>query len=297
MVQQKLPQWLTRVARQMLMDFEDTSHIQHNLSKGQTREGILLRQALAKYVPRHVLTLGSGEIRSVDEKVSSQQDIMIVDPATPPLYEQDEYRVVPVECLHMVGEVKSILGLRELDEAWSKSHFVKQMPKVAWHQSHSFIVINRGLNAYGRTWPFFPTASFIFAYDSIDLEALGERIYPLSLTTPVEYRVDAIFVLKQGFIIWGDGNLETPQYHFRPRPESTFMAATSTPEGVLMTMMRWINSILADAWMPPFDIGRYMSAAIVSDHARWWVQPEPVIEVTIPIPKPTRGDESAEGSG
>jgi len=60
-----------------------------------------------------------GEVRSAQGETSGEQDILIVDPRTPPLYGRD-YQVVPIECVHVVGEVKSNLTVRDLEETWRR---------------------------------------------------------------------------------------------------------------------------------------------------------------------------------
>jgi hypothetical protein len=56
------------------------------------------------------------------------------------------------------------------------------------------------------------------------------------------------------------------------------MLQASDPGQVLVVMTAWINRVLADAWMPKFDINRYIDAAQIGmrlDYFRpsWWPQP------------------------
>lgn len=270
-----LPGWLHGVARRMVSDFEDTAGIKHRGSKGTAREEVLIREFLEKYVPGHVQVVHSGEIRSADGLVSSQQDVLIVDPATPRLYSDDDYQVIPIECVHCVGEVKSHLGCSELAKAWASSAAVKHMPKTAYRRRGDGQLGDSGrFFAYGKPWRYFPTASFIFAYDSIDLEALasdmiGNAVWAARQANGgPEHYIDAVFVLKKGFIYWGqEGRL-----HTRPQPESTICTIRSPEPGqVLIAMTSWINDILADSWMPGgFNIDSYIGKAELGSSVSWY---------------------------
>ncbi len=80
---------LESVAARMLADFEASSVVEHRGSKGTVRETGFRTDFLAKYLPRNVEVTGSGEVISADGQVSGQCDVLLVDPATPPLWDTD----------------------------------------------------------------------------------------------------------------------------------------------------------------------------------------------------------------
>jgi hypothetical protein len=98
---------LDSTARKMLVDFEASGAVEHRRSKGTIREAYLL-DYLRKYLPRAVKAEHSGEAVTVDGEVSKECDIMILDPSTPPFRDEEDYRIVPIECVQGVIEVKSL---------------------------------------------------------------------------------------------------------------------------------------------------------------------------------------------
>jgi hypothetical protein len=59
--------------------------------------------------------------------------IVIMDPSTPPFWSEQDYRIVPAECVYGVIEVKSSLDTKELCSAWEQIAQVKALPKTAYH--------------------------------------------------------------------------------------------------------------------------------------------------------------------
>lgn len=161
---------LGSVSKKMLADFKATGALKHSGSKGAVRESLLLHGYLSKYLPRTVIAAHSGEVIAVDAGVSSQCDLLVLDPSTPPFWDEDGYRVVPIECVYGVIEVKSFLDARELRETWSKIAEIKRMEKNAFRQHPGF---SRSRTIYGKAWGYVPTSGMVFAYDGAELETLG----------------------------------------------------------------------------------------------------------------------------
>jgi hypothetical protein len=65
--------------------------------KGASREDIV-RDFVARYLPRSAEATGRGEIITADGQVSPECDVMIVDRSTPPLMDSRDFRIVPAEC-------------------------------------------------------------------------------------------------------------------------------------------------------------------------------------------------------
>jgi hypothetical protein len=122
---------LASVANKMLADFNASSVAKHSGSKGTVREAQLLSNYLRKYLPRNVIAEHSGEVVAANGAVSGQCDIVIVDPSTPPFWDDEDYRIVPAECVYGVIEVKSSLDASELRKAWKQIARVKALPKTA----------------------------------------------------------------------------------------------------------------------------------------------------------------------
>lgn len=188
-------------------------------SKGTVREAQLLRNYVHKYLPRNVIAEHSGEVVAANGEVSGQCDIVIVDPSTPPFWDEEDYRIVPVECLYGVVEVKSTLDATELRKAWKQIARVKALPKTAYYPDPQ----PRTRTIYGRDWPYIPTVGMVFAYDGVRLETLSEEFEQLADQHAPEHRPDSVWVLNKGFINWispKNGKLDPG-----PEPDAGYIAA------------------------------------------------------------------------
>lgn len=260
------------VAQRMLADLRDTAEFQHRLYKGISREAIVVQEFLAKYLPGHVKVIGASEVADVTGSRSSQQDILIIDPLTPPLYGREEYQIVPNECVYASIEVKSKLTSAELvghtrdgaliPGAWQKASELKAMAKTAYRPRRNTVVAaTSGITEYGQEWPdYFPTASFVFAYDSDNLKTLVSNMLECAQQTATHLSIDAIFVLQKGMIFWGTPDMNILRRH--PAAMLGFAEATE-PAQVLIGMMGWLNRVLHDVWMPPFDMTAYVNEATI----------------------------------
>ena len=105
---------LMSVSKKMQIDFEGiTSKIQHNGEKGTARENIL-EEYLKCYIPEKYC-FSKGTIVDCKDVQSRQVDIIIHDKfLTPYLVDMDGTKIVPIESVYGVVEVKSTLTKEEL---------------------------------------------------------------------------------------------------------------------------------------------------------------------------------------
>ena len=187
--------------------------------------------------------------------VSGQCDIVIVDPSTPPFWDEKDYRIVPVECLYGVIEVKSSLDSSSLRLAWEQIARVKALPKTAYFPDPPGR--KRTRTAHGSDSPYVPTVGLVFAYDGISLDSLCSAFEELADEYAPEHCPDSVWVLNKGFINWtnpDDGNLEPDR-----EPRSGFKAAEATPQQVLMALTAHLHQHFGTAWMPNFKIVDYLA--------------------------------------
>lgn len=264
---EQLPKWLGSIARRMLTDFQASGELQHRGAKGEAREGNLLNNYLKKYLPRNVSPVNGGEVVSADGSASGQCDILIVDPSTPPLWEESGYRVVPTECLYMVIEVKSFLDPRELRSAWKKIEHIKSLPKKAYYRVSGESTLAR--DAYGETWTdFVPTTGMVFSYQGASLQTLGNTVVDLAEESELKNYLDSVWVLDKGSLVWLDP--ETERIDPCPRPNPDLGSIDSTPEQVLVALTSHLHEHLATARMPPFRIRDYLGQASWGTKGLFW---------------------------
>ncbi len=212
----KLREVLDSIAKKMLADFDASGAVQHRGSKGTVRESNLLDNYLSKYLPRSVTAVHGGEAITVDGEVSAQSDIMILDPTTPPFWDEGDYRVVPIECVHGVIEVKSFLDSTQLRDAWTKIARIKRMSKKAFRSNPGY---TRTRTVYGKVWNHVPICGLIFGYDGADLGTLGTTLAELAEEEDEghpEYFVDSVWVLNKG--AWSGSTPTTAALTYHPNP-------------------------------------------------------------------------------
>jgi translation elongation factor P/translation initiation factor 5A len=186
------------VASQMNSDLEKArSSFQHSGLKGDSFENIF-RNFLRNYLPE-ILDISTGTVVDSNGNQSKQLDVIISDKMnTPIFYKNEKSRVIPVECLYSVIEVKANLDSQELKKCFANMISVKELKKKAYIQEKG--PITQKITAYSKQWDIWPTNYYIFSYDSIDLWKLAESMRDFNDTRPIYSRIDTICVLNKGVI-------------------------------------------------------------------------------------------------
>jgi hypothetical protein len=289
---------MSSVAARMNADFAASGAALHRGSKGTVREAYLVDNYLRKYMPRSVVVEHSGEIVAADGQVSGQCDILILGPSTPPFWDEGNYRIVPVECLYGVIEVKSYLSTDELAESWRKTAKLKAFPKSAFREQW---LGKRTRSVYGKEWDYVPTSGMVFAYDGADIGTLAKTFVELSKDQAPEQSIDSVWVLNRGFICWT--NPENGFVDPGPEPGSGVVAIDATPQQVLMSLTMAVHEHYGTAWMPPFNLQAYLSEGELGTVKQHWTPDlsEPPLDAApageqVPAPA-SDGTETPGGSG
>jgi len=256
------------VAKKMLADFAASGAVQHRGSKGTVRESDVLNHYLMKYLPRSATAVHSGEAITVDGEVSAQCDIMILDPSTPPFWDADNYRVVPIECVHGVIEVKSFLDSTQLRDAWPKIAGIKRMRKKAFRPNPGF---TKTRTVYGKVWSYVPTCGLVFAYDGADLQTLGMTLVELAEEEGEdhpEFFIDSVWVLNKGCLVWL--NPDNGRVDPSPEPRPSLASIDADPGQVLMSLTGHLYEHFGTVWTPEFRIIDYFGQAPLGTFGLKW---------------------------
>jgi len=151
-----------RVSSKMRAEFEEAcAAVSHPTIKGDNSEKIV-HNFLKKYLPKS-LDITSGIIIDSDGNSSKQIDIIITDAhATPILFEGDESRVVPVEPVYAVIEVKSNLTSSMIPAIIENMLSVKRLNKKAFYKAGSDV--EHSFCYYDRQYEISPIMYFFFAF-------------------------------------------------------------------------------------------------------------------------------------
>ena len=233
-------------------DFEETrAATTHPGLKGATNEENV-REFLRKYLPKS-LDISRGIIVDSENNQSHEMDLIISDTAkTPIFYEKNNIRVIPVECVYSVIEIKAYLDSSQLDRIFENMLSVKNLNKKAWKEIGPII---HSHTMYGKEWGIWPVNYFVFAYDSIDLPNLAKKMNSKNneLKLSPWSRVDTICVLNKGVIL-----NKTPDGMFSPLPDASTTTTYTKTKNALLLFHTLISGLLSEARMPTFVFKDYL---------------------------------------
>jgi hypothetical protein len=246
-----------RISEQMQHNFSDIREsIKHRGEKGRSIEEIL-RQFLKVYFPKS-LDVSTGFIIDSNGNESKQMDVILSDSAkTPVFYDDSVTRVLPVECVYSVIEVKSMLDSNSLDQCVENMKSVRRLEKKAYTRPPPYDEFS--VSVYGSTWPIRPVHYFLFAFDSIDLDGLVSMMdqkYSKE-NLGVSSRIDTTCVLHKGVIcnLYPNGEIGgLPQSDSRISDSRILNVYTNR---ALLLFYLLISSHLFQAQMPFFQLHEY----------------------------------------
>ena len=110
-----------------------------------------------------------------------------------------DIRVYPAEGVQAVVQVRSKLDATGLRESVINVRSAKRLRKTAFYQRTR---VMDQWTLYGKTYEHYPMMGYIFAFESVDLHALGKGLDELNteLKIPPEEQVDLICLLDKGII-------------------------------------------------------------------------------------------------
>lgn len=125
----KLFNIMQSIAKKMQVDIDEiTSEIEHRVVKGTSREEIIIN-FLKQYLPLKY-SIETGIIIDSNGYQSNQQDIIIYDNnVTPRFLNYKSEKLVPIESVRCVLEIKSELNTEELKKAFTNIYNTRKLEK------------------------------------------------------------------------------------------------------------------------------------------------------------------------
>jgi hypothetical protein len=167
---------------------------------GGYREAIC-RKFLKFLIPNR-LDIGRGFLINAQEEISTECDIVIYDPKTTPLIQNEEFqRFFPIETVVAIGEVKSVLSKQQFKRAINKLSKVKKMrenitsPAIIWRKEPGAYAPHDC--AFDQVFTFLICQKLDFDMNEITTEI--NKLYDKN--TPYRYRHNLILSVEQGFIL------------------------------------------------------------------------------------------------
>lgn len=244
---------INAIEKQMLARLDEIrSTYLHSGNKGNVAERTFIG-FLRQYLPIKY-QIGQGEIIDQDNNTSKQTDVVIVNENHPFTFSPDEPGLFFIECVVAAGEIKSVLGSKELDDTINKSIvFKKLIPKYIkgcrrWGKDSDFP------RFYDRR-PF-----FAFAYESdLSNETILNKLKEAKQIEKQknEYIIDALCVLKKAFFVdLADGN-----GYYQIRSNINNIQFTEWNMGftanILFHLLAWLNSVFPQEFRPRSILPEY----------------------------------------
>ena len=241
------------VAFQMRSDLSKArSALDHPGLKGSAFEDTF-RDFLRRYLPDS-LDISTGVAVDSEGNMSRQLDVIISDAMhTPIFFRSGDTRVVPIECVYSVIEVKANLDSEELDRCFKNMDSVRSLSKKAYVEDGG--VIQEKIEVYGQRWDIWPTNYFVVAFDSIDLRSLAEKLAGLNDGRPLHSRIDSICSLERG-VITNRG--EDGQFDALPTPGAQYFICET--ERALLLFYALASRYFFQAKMPKFNFVEYLGS-------------------------------------
>lgn len=169
-------------------------------------KGIVNEEAVKRFLRQHIpdnLSVETGIVVDSNGGASKQIDIIIFDKAkTPVLFFAGGVRVIPVECVYAIIEVKTSLDRAALEQCIRNMESVKSLLRIAYYEPG---VIAHHKKMYGMDLPDWQTIYFVFAYESMPANSIIEQLEEYSKTVPINMRIDSIYSLEHGLITNANG--------------------------------------------------------------------------------------------
>ncbi len=181
---------LRTAAQKMMLDFESTRRIPHNLMKGEAREAIVLRDFLRPYLPTRY-SVAKAIIIDIEDKSSKQQDLVIYDAfASPILEDLNQSLLLFPESVFATIEVKSCLTKAELSDIVGKSTSVWELKKTAHPTVHVTLSQLLGLRHI-------PILCFSICFESsITIEDARDELRSIRATELQSHALSFVSILK-----------------------------------------------------------------------------------------------------
>jgi hypothetical protein len=241
------------VAQQMRSDLAKArGAVQHPGLKGAFFEETF-RGFLREYLPKS-LDISTGVLVDAHGNSSRQVDVIVSDAAkTPILYRSGDVRVIPVECVYAIIEVKAYLDNNEIDGILKNMKSVRALEKKSYYKPAGPVRTSSKL--YGKEWEMWPTTYFVFAFDSTELNTLASYIEQKHKEErlPEWSRIDTVCVLDKGVIL---NLLAGGTFSALPEPGSRLYV--SKTNRALLLFYALTSVFLFQARLPNFNFVDYL---------------------------------------
>ncbi len=236
----------------MLRQFEVFSaQYQHRGLRGSAREEVV-KDFLVNYLPSN-LEIASGEIFGTRGSNPRESDVIVLDRFKVPLMFAGNKRLVPVEGVYAVMEVKSNLDSSALRDCLSKCSDIKSMAKTAYYPQTGAVL--DVFHIYGQELQHFPTLFSVFAYRGVKPETLIGQVEEFCRDKPPEQTLDSVLCLDGWLMCWWDADADKYDLVYSPGSRlAVIEGGRNALSFFYLLYYRW----LSQAWCRPIRMLDYI---------------------------------------
>lgn len=222
--------------------------VNHRGLKGNANEQIVA-EFLEKYLPSKI-GFCTGEIIDSNGERSKQIDVLAFDAASAPkFFQSGDIKILPIESVYAVFEVKAVLNKAEIEKAFSNMQRVKSLEKKAYFSNLQASTYKLLYDKHSQHWPI---QFFIFAFESDDLNTVLNHVQALNHQQPIDKRIDTIFVLDKGLIT----NVSSRGLDSIPMPDTHLIAKPT--KNALLAFYGLISTLLSQTDSEPVNVNAYL---------------------------------------
>jgi hypothetical protein len=187
----------------------------------------LLSTFLETYLPRR-FAVGRGQVMDADDNASAQQDVIVYDALwTPLMLRSAGSQIIPVESVYAAIQVRTTLSARDLATLLKQIASLKKLRPSCTVRRY---LPNEGNMGWTPECPL----GIVFAYTGpARIDQLASRLKTAQANYPVEHRVDQLWVLGRGAILYSNRDRSLS---YRAQGDNLMTARSDIAEDVLAHM-------------------------------------------------------------
>jgi hypothetical protein len=145
----KLDELFQRIEATLSARLNEAGFVQHSGDKGENREQVLM-EFLSEHLPSRY-GIAKGEVITKSGERSHSADLIIFDRATCPVLYSGRTKIIPIEGVYGIIEVKSTLSKAEFDDCITKiEQFKRLAPRdLSVIQTRGYVTVERSSRPFG----------------------------------------------------------------------------------------------------------------------------------------------------
>jgi Domain of unknown function (DUF6602) len=257
---------LRQVSDRLRSSFEATGVVEHALTKGEYREDEATNAFRPLIPARYNLT--KGVIFNASGEQSKQQDIIITDTNVVSAFiSSGTLGFHPIEAVVGTLQIKSRADPDEIRDGVKNIASMKKLLPGSSTRIGRLPLYDGGQKVWeGNSTPF---GGILCLTSRSKPETLGNTFYEACTGLTLRNRPNALVVLNEFAMMWGEETESGPRTNIVPKPESQCLMFEAA-ENTLLFFYYALAEFFRQYLMPPLNMGAYLRAGGFTFTTRQW---------------------------